>query len=367
MKQMTLDGKFFGLISEKPKESTLPILRRLEEALPLLEQGYTEKRIPKRGGGHRIIFVPSPELKTLQKKTILPLLQELQEERWCDIFGLYKHNPSYFGHAWRHKESRFIFSLDLKDAFPSVTASNLRAILLKAIVEKTIIVLNSTIDKTKLRLTARRLVDLIVKLTTLEDKLPQGAPTSPFLFYIFLYSKIRDLHLELAQVFEKIHLYNWHMTCYVDNFVISTNRHIPDDVREQIQQVFEQFDLKINYKKTKLQDCRHGAVMITGLAIDGKGKVFIPQKVRERIRATIHNACFMPDDPTLDGKIEGLMSYVRSIYGSAIPKRIQKTYKLYKEYSNLKKLVPPEPQYPSDINFDGFLFFNPKVEDVRRP
>jgi hypothetical protein len=79
--------------------------------------------------------------------------------------------------------------------------------------------------------------------------------------------------------------------------------------------------------------------MITGLMIDGKGNVSIPQRKREEIRAMIHNACHAPFNPDLDKKIEGMIAYVKSVYGKEIPLRILKPYERYRKTRNLQQLA----------------------------
>jgi len=182
MTQTNLDKwvrRFFGFeedpFLETVRRESLFLLKEMEKALPLAGD-YRKVRIPKKKGGYRIIFIPSPELKKMQRR-ILGYLQTIWPPCWMDgIYGLYQ--GSYVDHAILHSDSRWIFQFDIENAFPSVNMCQLRTVLL----QPSFTLLSSILEKK----TRERLVDLIIKLTTDENILPQGAPTSPFLFYLIL-------------------------------------------------------------------------------------------------------------------------------------------------------------------------------------
>lgn len=282
-----------------------------------------------------------------QQRKILHFLQRLQISRWINVFGLYRGGGSHLEHARQHANSRFILKLDLKEAFPSITYQKLKPIIFDIAIEtlsRQIDILNEDtiwekdILKTQNIKWSNRLTRAILHLSTYEGKLPQGAPTSPFLFYMFIHKKMEHIYRGIQKELKKHRIREAKISWYVDNIVISSEEKlIPPDIIEGIARVFQSIGLSINSRKTKLQDCRNGAVMITGLMVDGKGNVSIPKKKREQIRAAIHNACFIPFSTELDARIEGLINYTKSIYDENLPRRISEPYKRYETHRNDQK------------------------------
>jgi hypothetical protein len=301
-------------VSESLKEKSI----QWEKALKFAND-YKEIKIPKKKGGFRTISIPSEKLKKTQRE-ILIFLKKIFPEWYCEVQGLYR--GSFIEHARYHSNSRFIFQFDLKDAFPSVNAERLRKILYQRI---------QAISETTLE--AEYLTDLIISLTTYKGVLPQGAPTSPFLFYIFL--------LETG-IFEKLYRINqnFKISCYVDGFVISSQKPIPGEMRGKIIKTVEGLRLKVNEKKIFYRDCRQGCPMITGLRIDGKGKVSLPKRKIRKWRGIIHRAALETDPFTkeyLRRKVEGFISSMRPIYGENLPPQIEKPYQLFQSKLNPQK------------------------------
>lgn len=323
VKQITLD-EWLGLerktVPEKFKRWQL-----WEAALPLINQ-YTQIKIPKRKGGDRIISIPPKELKKIQKG-ILRFLKELWRTWHLQIQGLYR--GSYIEHARIHSKSRFVFQFDIKDAFPSVNIALLKKILYNRIRWE-------SIDGWKLvanEYEADQLADLIIALTTFKETLPQGAPTSPFLFYIYI------LETNLIGQLYRCCLYSccpsgleMEISCYIDGIVVSSQKPLPPDVRERMVKTVEKTGFKVNEKKIWHRDCRHGNPMITGISIDGNGKISLPKKKIRKWRGIIHRAGkFDPDNLELRQKIEGFIASLKPIYGDKLPPQIEKSYLLLKQ------------------------------------
>lgn len=316
MKQITLD-EWLGLerriVPEKFKRWQL-----WEEALPLVRH-YTEIKIPKRRGGFRTISIPPEELKKIQRG-ILRFLRDLWNIRHMQINGL--HRGSYIEHAKRHSESRFIFQIDLKDAFPSVSTLRLKEILYKKILFEKVV---------ETEYATKQLSKLIIILTTLNGILPQGAPTSPFLFYIYLLEEdmIEKLYRCCLQDLEGLEI-----SCYVDGIVVSSQKLITPDIQKNILKTIESLGFQINERKIWLRDCRQGAPLITGIRVDGKGRISLPKKKVRKWRGMINRARFDPDNLELRDKIEGFIASLKPIYGENLPPQIEKPYLLFKQNQN---------------------------------
>ena len=263
----------------------------------LSQISYEEIKKFKGGGEYRTIFIPSQKLKKMQRR-ILGFLKKLFPLITKNLYGLRKNGGCYVDHALAHSGNRWIFQFDIKNAFPSVDIKFLRRILERQIEEQP--------------------VDLILKITTHKQGLPQGAPTSPFLFYLFLLGSglFRNLqHFSYERSF----------SCYVDDFVLSSNSLISESLQEQLLKIVERYGFVINQRKTTLHDCRHGAVIVAGISIDGTGKIRLPQKTIKRWRGLIFKAIYS-NDLVLEKRIQGFISSLKPVYGKKIPSQISEPY-----------------------------------------
>jgi len=286
----------------------------LKKALPLAND-YREIRLPKKGGGLRKICIPSEELKEVQRKLILPFLKKLTEKdrllRINDSLSVSwylprKYNCSYVEHARLHSDSRFIFHFDLKDAFNSVSSEEVRRILFW------------------LSVSDKELVDSVSRLTTFKGCLPQGAPTSPLLFYLSL------MRNGLFEKISSLALPEWKLSFYVDNFVLSGEKPLPDDLRESVFRQLIEAGFGINRAKTWLADCRQGAPLITGIRVEGTKRISLSKKTIRRWRGFIHRAAFL-DDPKAEIQIKGFVSSLRPIYGQELPPQLASAIAFFEE------------------------------------
>jgi len=293
----------FKMITEEELNSVL-----------LLANDYKEIKIPKRNGETRIIHIPNPELKKFQKK-ILRFLKRF----FCDDFSFGLNCRSCYQHAEFHCDSRFVFQFDLKNAFHSVSLN-----LLKKIVSERLDCYPKALPQRKY------LADWIIKLTTYKGILPQGTPTSPLLFSIVL----NRLWLEIAGLC----LPDWKVSCYVDGFVISGKKPLPEKKKEEIFSAVKRFGFQANPEKTREIDCRQGAPLICGLRVDGmKKRVILPKKIIRKWRGLIYLSANNPFDWKLKNKVEGFIGSIEHIYGREPPKQLIKPIKLFRKTFPLPK------------------------------
>lgn len=303
MKRQTKLGKpikvlSFSFLDPVEKRRVVQSLRRsfferLEKALPL-RNDYRETKIRKKSGGYRTIFIPSLALKKVQRE-ILGYLRG----RWISYHGVYGLSPgttSYVDHAKFHKGSRWFFKFDIKDAFPSTPIATLREILSQAIFESPPFWDEKEIERAKR--VARARASLIIKLTTFQGKLPQGTPTSPFLFYMFLTSSLfiekHGTIKHLGGLFPKLWYAcprDWKISCYVDGFVVSGQKPLPPDIQERMFRIVKEEGLEVNHKKTQLLDRRHGVPLVTGLRIKHRS-VSLPKKTIRKWRGFIYRTAY---------------------------------------------------------------------------
>ncbi len=122
---------------------------------------YSKFDIPKKSGGVREITAPSAQLMGLQVK-LAEMLQDLYRPKLPA--KAFIKGRSILDNANPHSGKAFVFNIDVEGFFPSITFSRIRGMLSKPPYN---IPLNTA--------------TVIAHLTTLDGKLPQGAPTSPVL------------------------------------------------------------------------------------------------------------------------------------------------------------------------------------------
>ncbi len=341
-----------------------------------LTNDYKVIRVPKKSGGCRTLYIPPEPLKKVQRKILKCLFRKIWRKYRVGLYGIYK-GTSYVMHAQEHKEAKWIFQFDLKDAFSSVEVGGLKKIL-KRLLKKEIetfqcsisryrnvlrdfkeakevndewkieyyskeleeskkVILSSVFggtaleqlmvkkEKTNYEEIAQELVDLIIKLTTFRGILPQGTPTAPFLFYISLaesslFNRIKSLFPIIIP--ESQDRYRFRVSAYIDNFVISAQKPIPPKKQEELFKIIRRFGFEVNLRKTRQQGVRFGAPLITGLRITN-GRAVLPKRKIRQWRGLIHRAIFEPD---LRPKVEGFIASLKPIYGTRLPSQLEKPY-----------------------------------------
>lgn len=308
------------------------------------KENYREIKIRKRKGGYRTIYIPPEPLKEIQKKILNRVLKKIWDKPYTGFYGVFK-GTSYIEHVVKHKEARTIFQFDLKDAFSSVDISVLRKTLFKEFLRVATLFLSYQENASQLYLpfesqsveeVAQESTDLILDLTTFRDILPQGVPTSPFLFYITLRESglISELTSSILAIVSA-DKYQFKLSIYVDNFVLSAKKPIPLELRKNMIEIIKKYGFRVNERKTRYQDIRHGAPLICGLRIldkGGKRKIGLSKRKIRQLRGKIHRAIY---EPELRKKIKGSISSLKPIYGEPfsgeLPPQIKKPYILLKQ------------------------------------
>lgn len=131
-----------------------------------LRQQYTKFTIPKRTGGVRVIEAPPEELKLLQKNLLKELYKGGVLTHDCAYGFVSKRNCKQTLEVHQRNKSRWFLKMDFKNFFPSFT---------KEIIFK-------NFDRlSKLCLPADDLGLFVDAVTSSDDRLVQGAPTSPYI------------------------------------------------------------------------------------------------------------------------------------------------------------------------------------------
>lgn len=155
---MGLFGNLFGG-GGRTREQLAALLKEREGPLEALPVRYKAFTIPKRSGGARTIHAPDPALKKFQRTILRVLLEPLKPHGAAMGF---RSGLSIVDHARRHAGAAVLVKLDIADFFPSTKAERIDRFF-KALGWDA---------------GART---WLLRWTTWEGGLPQGAPTSPAL------------------------------------------------------------------------------------------------------------------------------------------------------------------------------------------
>ena len=120
---------------------------------------YRQFTVKKKSGGERTISEPLPSLKEIQRWILDRILNNVRPSKFAKGF---RRNYSIRDNAKFHIGQKYVISLDLVDFFPSINYERVYSTFAQQGYSKAV-------------------ATLLSHLCTLEDQLPQGAPTSPAL------------------------------------------------------------------------------------------------------------------------------------------------------------------------------------------
>ncbi len=178
------EGEAGDLAPARPQRGPGELARRLGmgiEELASIDGGYRRFQVPKRGGGSRRIAAPNGRLKWVQRRIRRRLLARLPLHPCATGF---RAGCSIVTNAAVHAGRAVVLRMDIREFFASTTARRVRRYF-RAI--------GWGADAAA----------LLVRLTTLDGGLPQGAPTSPALSNLVNYgldARLAGMALHLRRV-----------------------------------------------------------------------------------------------------------------------------------------------------------------------
>lgn len=217
------------------------------------DRRYHTFELARRSGGTRPISAPIRPVKDLQRQ-LLELLK-VGFAPTVYVHG-YVDDRSILTNAAVHLKHRWVLRVDLKDFFPTIHFGRVRGLFMGEPFNY-----------------PEPVATLLARLTTYENKLPQGAPTSPLISNLVC----RGLDRKLAKL---AHAERCRYSRYCDDIVFSTNvRNFPgglahiDRLNGQVvigsplEQAIVEESFKPNLEKTMLRS-RAERQMVTGLVVN---------------------------------------------------------------------------------------------------
>jgi retron-type reverse transcriptase len=229
---------------------------------------YRSFAIQKKNGHIRVITAPRVFMKTVQRYILDCILsQRVPHGAACGFRRGFNCGTG----AKRHVSKAFLWNIDLKDFFPSITKAQVKKVFEAAgYPEPAAFFLSG--------------------LCCLAGSLPQGAPTSPALANLVAFSLDENLQ-SLADAASITY------TRYADDMSFSSSMPITREFRQMVDVAISEHGFSVNPAKTRLMGPATRRE-VTGLYVN-EG-VSIPRWRRRQLRAMFHQVALRPAELSQD-------------------------------------------------------------------
>ena len=227
--------------------------KELQELINSTTSNYTSFPIQKSNGRRRWIDAPNKRLKEVQHATLYRFLYKFSAHP-CSI-GFVKGKSVKDG-AKLHLGAKTLISMDIYNFFNSIKLNKVRRNI-KWLFKK-----YKGRDK---KFTSNvEDINIIAKILTHYEQLPQGAPTSPTIANIVCLGLDKDL-----QKWAKVHKLVYHR--YADDINFSSTNKIRNvhNLVKEIESILRKHNFKVNKKKTRVRR-HHRRMKVTGIVVNEK-------------------------------------------------------------------------------------------------
>ena len=249
---------------------------------------YYSFQVPKKSGGIRKIQSPNEDLKRIQKSLNYFLQLVYLSVKPNSVHGFVRKPGTkdvvfnIISNAAVHVNSKYVLNMDLQDFFPSISAKQVRDVLLAEPFNF-----------------CPEIATLVALLGSYEKRLPTGSPCSPVLANMVCYEM--DKELELYCLVNSINY-----TRYADDLSFSGNNYFEQNTIDQIKTIINRNQFTVNTKKTRAHSsCSQQTV--TGLVVNQK--VNVDRKYIRNLRAILH-------DWKLNGLEKATLKHFNGVYDS---------------------------------------------------
>jgi hypothetical protein len=247
---------------------------------PLAQQHYRQQLVPKRSGGWRLLEVPEPHLRAVQRRLLGQLLNGLPPH--AAAFG-FTRGRSVVQHAALHAGQGRVLRFDLSDFFSTVRAARVHALFRTlgystAVARALTALCTTAAPEAWLRAEPRLGWPQRVRLR--DPHLPQGAPTSPAVANLCAFGL--DARLTgLADAFGARY------SRYADDLVISGPASLPvRQIAAWVAAIAADEGFIVNPRKTRSLGAAQRQ-SVCGIVVNDKPN--LPRDEFDRLKATLHH------------------------------------------------------------------------------
>ena len=243
---------------------------------------YRKFSIKKRNGSDRMICEPLPDLKNIQHWVLNEILNKVEISKYAKAFT--KGNSIKDG-ARFHRKQPVVFTVDIRDFFPSIRFFPVRDIFMN-------------IGYTD------NFSTFLANICTLNGELPQGAPTSPSISNIVM----RDVDEYLGALAIKN---KWRYSRYADDITFSGALNI-GVLYNCIEKTLNHKGFQLNDEKTRVAR-KNAKQEVTGIVVNQFMQ--IPKDDRKDIRQQVYYIRKFGIDSHLSHTHEQRKNYVLHLLG----------------------------------------------------
>ena len=269
------------------------------------EKHYKVFKIPKRNGGYRTIYEPDYTLKSIQRNILNNVLNERITSSYAKA---YKKGLSLVDNAIPHLNKKVILKLDIKDFFPSI---DFLKVYKKAFPRN---------------IYPEAVASLLTNLTTYNNFLPQGTPTSSYISNLVL----RSFDIKVGNFCEDR---NISYTRYCDDMTFSGDFDT-NEVITFVKNALYKEGFILNKQKIKIIK-PNKAQIVTGIVCNEK--LSIPRPYKKAIRQSIYyiNKYGLDNHLKHIKSLDDKTTYLNKLYGQvSFVLQIEKNNPEFLNYKN---------------------------------
>lgn len=222
---------------------------------------YIKKKIPKKGkinkGNFRFVHQVKFPLSNFQKNISAAIYNQINFPVYVQGFT---KDRSIYTNASRHLAKRYVLNFDIKDFFDSINTQQV----------------TEAFKKLKCK---ENIADIFAKLCTYNNKLVQGASTSPPLANLVC----SELDMELLELSRK---YECSYSRYADDITFSGDRLPP---KKDVKQSLNKFNFALNTNKY-ISQIRGRQQYVTGLTVFDEQRPRMSKGLKRKIRQHLYYA-----------------------------------------------------------------------------
>lgn len=252
------------------------------------EKHYKVFKIPKRNGGYRTIYEPDYTLKSIQRNILNNVLNERITSSYAKA---YKKGLSLVDNATPHLNKKVILKLDIKDFFPSI---DFLKVYKKAFPRN---------------MYPEAVASLLTNLTTYNNFLPQGTPTSSYISNLVL----RSFDIKVGNFCEDR---NISYTRYCDDMTFSGSFDTKEVITFVKNALYKEGFI-LNKQKIKIIK-PNKAQIVTGIVCNEK--LSIPRPYKKAIRQSMYyiNKYGLDNHLKHIKNLDDKTTYLNKLYGQVL-------------------------------------------------